>query len=1859
MAPRGSSRASLASVLALAILSSAVAPAQRTDTVRLRLVGSGSAAKAWPGSFERLEETLAAAAVSGSLELALPFAPKDGFELVVPSARVSLDPERRSFSVAGAYSRAGASIELELAGVLGGAGDPDRFLLVVRPSKLPLGAWFGALRDGPLGLLELESSVLAFSDAPWTSLETLGRAVPPSLPSNGAVPRGWSVRGELPARFLTPAVRGALGLGDDARIILSGALDAELSLMTGESQLRSLDASFVLPPPERSPHWPRWLELANSGERSLRLGFRAPSKCELVAAREIEVAGRRLRLELDATSRDASASAEIQARIAGEWPAPLGIEWLALRDSTLRVDPAGDSGTVAGRCELAGKPVTVTLELSASKPPRLQARVDRIGLDELIGAGVAPKLPDAMRAPLEALLGHEGLVLAPAAITLELGEPRIVSIGATVNLRGSSSELLYVREFPGLPAGAEREGERPSRPAEHESHGTFFAFRPTGLTLGKLLPRWSSVPALSDLANVELGLPALCSGTGRVRCELPSGWLESLTWPRTGTGPDSLPPDEQDSTAGKGSTFQIGSLTLPEGWRLRGSLPRASFPNGGRFGKTLAKLEQLLGVELGGLDLNVSLGSPLETSRVDLKWPSGTLGRGSIAWLAGGDLALVVDGGGSVALRGQLVARLDGQAVPFDVDSKLDLGREAIEVSARSRSSWKEPRGIEGLELRDLALVLSADGSGTRASCSASMPLGRRTLQVAIDLAAPKSGAATGAASAALTARLGEATLADLVALAGADASILRSNGFDDALGLEDVELSFLAGRTQRVVASGRARLFDRSVDALLCLERGGGGPPQLAFVARLPDLDLAQLVPELRGTPAALKLPAGNLSFGSGWSEGAYTIPAVAGSVAEELRSAIRPGLRLAGELPLSGLSPDVRRALGLESADASIVLEGEVRVASLGKQARIEKLELRAILPRVSGAAASNLPPWMRPLPGGERTLDLSYAAPDRISLRSTREVEVELAGERRAFRLAAQAQSGPSSRGAAFEASLRAPWERPFGLAGLTLTEASLRGELSDSASLALEGAFTAAGTSGSLRAELRPSAGGRDVEGRVELAIAALDLAGLAKALEIEGLPSDALRALDPSATALEDVKVAVTLGARRALEIGARARVGGAAARIDFAFEAGAGSGRPQPWVVVEPSELTLAGLVPRLASNDVLAELASLRLDGLLVLAPGGSGAIEQDRVPPLVRSRLESRGSGARLPRLSGGLNLLAPLDPSRLPPAGLLAQTLERVGSTLGVDLRDLALRGTLGRAPSDLALSIDLPPIEPRRAPPWLKSGDLSLSITGKPSFSLDGRLQVAVDGEELAFLLSASVRRAGAAPEIKLRGGLESERPWVSPFGLDGLVLERVGLGLAIDAAANVAPSFNGTLKVGRKDLEVAAMVRINASGVPVGGMFRGASNEGFALADLAELQRAIASAARGAKGSQGVAVPLDALPDVALRRFELKLAPRDFPDENVTRGVTLRGDLYVPAKPRGAATRLLASIDGAIDDRGVHAEGSVASLRLGPLALDGVRVSVVAERGDQHLVLDGSGTIGGREQALALLVGREKLSCDAEIDLAGRWRQSVHLAAAYDLERPDFQAAGELAQQAITDLGGELRARAGRRLQDLEAALASTQELVERMDERRAERQRRREELQKALQRKIEDVRARLTAALTDMERAKALCETARRAYVETPDNRPVLKEARKKAWETAQAVYEIGSNSKKAIHAARKGELDSLLAPDAAPELAKAAADLSEIVGALEGAREKLERLRASATLVREFRAKHPGEPLIVLERASLGASLATLAKRGDVPLEAEVRWLGAKRAMKVTLKQGEPLALAREILDALFPEAS
>jgi hypothetical protein len=707
-------------------------------------------------------------------------------------------------------------------------------------------------------------------------------------------------------------------------------------------------------------------------------------------------------------------------------------------------------------------------------------------------------------------------------------------------------------------------------------------------------------------------------------------------------------------------------------------------------------------------------------------------------------------------------------------------------------------------------------------------------------------------------------------------------------------------------------------------------------------------------------------------------------------------------------------------------------------------------------------------------------------------------------------------------------------------------------------------------------------------------------------------------------------------------------------RADVCVRLERGARGSGPRILLKPDGFSLAKLFPKLAEVDVLSDLAWLELDALLV-ACDSEAELDPSELPASMRGGLPPTSDGSSRVKLVRGLNLLAPLRPSSLPSGGMLAQGLERVRTAFGVQSDALDLRGTLGRSLADLRLTAALPPIDPRRAPPWLKSGQIGLAISGQPSLGFDGRVTVDVEGDTLTFLLAAALRREGAAPVIQLRGGLETEAPWESPFGIEWLELHRAGLGLSLDAVGNFAPALSGKLVIGRKDLEVAAMVKINATGVPTGGMFFGKSEEGFALHDLLELQQRIASRAGGRSGVPG-GIALSHLPDVALRRIELKLAARDFPDEHVRAGVTVGGDLFVSARRGGAPTRRVAGILGEIDREGLRAEGRLVAWQVGPLAFDESTVRILATRGEQRLVVEGGVDVLGKRQAVALRLGREQLEFDAEAAL-GRWNTAVHVTSPLDLDKPDFSALGALPAELLQELRGALESHVGAAVARFEAAVAAVEtalgEAQRAGDERRKAAQARREALVRELQQARDDV----AAAWREAELAKRVMNERLEIYVATPDSRPVLKEARKKAWEAARAIYELGRDSRKAIHEAKKAALDALPKPDDAPDVRKLLAEAEAFRQELERRRGERDGLLGVLRSVREFKQRNPGARILELRKGSFRSDLAALVNSRELPIDFEIVWLGKALSVERSLAFGDPAACAREIVASFLPE--
>ena len=194
-------------------------------------------------------------------------------------------------------------------------------------------------------------------------------------------------------------------------------------------------------------------------------------------------------------------------------------------------------------------------------------------------------------------------------------------------------------------------------------------------------------------------------------------------------------------------------------------------------------------------------------------------------------------------------------------------------------------------------------------------------------------------------------------------------------------------------------------------------------------------------------------------------------------------------------------------------------------------------------------------------------------------------------------------------------------------------------------------------------------------------------------------------------------------------------------------------------------------------------------------------------------------------------------------------------------------------------------------------------------------------------------------------------------------------------------------------------------------------------------------------------------------------------------------------------------------------------------------------------------------------------------------------------------------------------------------------------------------------MRKRLEAELEAARSAVQQAAQDAELARRAMDAAHESYTSTPDAKPVLKAARKKAWEVAREIYELGQNSKKAIHEARKQRLASLPAPAQAPDVTKLLQEAAALQAQAEKALRERQALADALRPVLEFKKSHPGAPLLELKQASFQLDLVELARGGDLPINIEASWLGQPRSFRESLSFADVGACVRKTVRSLLPK--
>jgi hypothetical protein len=596
---------------------------------------------------------------------------------------------------------------------------------------------------------------------------------------------------------------------------------------------------------------------------------------------------------------------------------------------------------------------------------------------------------------------------------------------------------------------------------------------------------------------------------------------------------------------------------------------------------------------------------------------------------------------------------------------------------------------------------------------------------------------------------------------------------------------------------------------------------------------------------------------------------------------------------------------------------------------------------------------------------------------------------------------------------------------------------------------------------------------------------------------------------------------------------------------------------------------------------------------------------------------------------KLKPGINLIAAIPAEDLEPDHPLVFVMD----ALGIEQGTLLLQGTLGKsltligAPGaggadvikDLYLRAELPAMRPPGSPEWFRSGQLALELTGDPSVRLVGEMTVNIKGDELLFFLAATLAKSG----VSLSGGLKAEEPWVAPFGIGWLTLNKVILAVGVTPPGSVQLGFAGDMVLGEKDIDVAIALAISPAGVPTNFIIKGESEEGVEFADLVSLQQKMAAAraavaeALGAPSTPTVAIPLDALPDMALKDLGLQFAPKAAPEIEVEQGMKLKGELWLPLSADGEMTEF-AGVDVGLTEDGLWMKGNLAAFELGPLVWDDAILDLTATRDEQHFLLQGEVELFGTRQMLDVSLTREAFSFKSETNLFDVFTADISAESVFDLKRPAFkvdavmqsdfgEVVGPLFQDGIVrfaSTAADIVAAAQAASEQAELALGNSEAGVDEL--------RRVLELRRAAaEAAVAVARQRVTVAQRAMNDAWSTRNAALRAWRSTPRREVRLKARRRAAYVRAHGVYLSRAGAYSAARAALGAQLAVLNAippVDQSVLVMAAEAAVAELRKRLEAMQERLAVIEAQLTAISEAVAR--GEQLVTIQRAEFHADL-------------------------------------------------
>ncbi|HKK20252.1 MAG TPA: hypothetical protein VJ983_02185, partial [candidate division Zixibacteria bacterium] len=635
----------------------------------------------------------------------------------------------------------------------------------------------------------------------------------------------------------------------------------------------------------------------------------------------------------------------------------------------------------------------------------------------------------------------------------------------------------------------------------------------------------------------------------------------------------------------------------------------------------------------------------------------------------------------------------------------------------------------------------------------------------------------------------------------------------------------------------------------------------------------------------------------------------------------------------------------------------------------------------------------------------------------------------------------------------------------------------------------------------------------------------------------------------------------------------------------------------------------------------------------------------------------------------LKPGINLVAVIPLDNMSPDDPLITLMNHLGMQSGT----LMLQGTFGNAfgllsgeggakdlIKDLYLKASLPPMHPPGSPEWFKSGELALEVTGEPSVGLVGTMTVQINDDVLAFFLEGKIERQGAGVAVALVGGMEAEKPWVAPFGIQFLTLNKALLKISLNAYGNIGLGFAGDLVVGEKAISTAVAVSVNAyTGVPTNFIFDGQSETGVAMSDIAMLQQKMAAAR---SGGQAPMLPINHLPDMALKSMHLKFAPKSDPDLGVEAGMALKGDLYLKPNPQGEMVDF-AAVDCNVGEDGIWAKGHVDQFAVGPLTWQDGMVDLQVKVGDTHFLMNGEVDLLGSMKSVDLAMTRDTLSFSSETEIEGLYKSKLSASGGFNLTNPSFKVHGELE----TDFSSELEQALSTGLtqfaekgkETIDASLAAYQQA----EELHQQKQQAVEVLKQKLATARESAKPLVDAAKADRDAAYAKMAAAGRSknaayshYKSIPARKVREKASALAAYRSRLAAYrvQVVAHAKaQANYSVKLAAFNAIPDPDNNPALVALKGQADKLWDQLEVQKQNLERLRETFAKVQEY--VSTGRPLITIQKAEFNSSLDDLIQGKGVAMHLEMDWLGDSKEIDANVSLRDQREGIKNILEALI----